>query len=156
VFGLAIERVGAVLKDALHPLIKEQPGTVDELVQHTRWKEIGQFQFEMMDQVLIYTNGLDALNLSRQERYSFRNQSESNNNARTIQVRIRLSKSSDNAIPASIRGSKVHKKNLIVVMMDDCTQCLPATHQIRRRKLTFKHGKLKMIPKPTHQLEDLP
>jgi hypothetical protein len=49
VFGLAVERVGTILEDALNPLIKEQPGTVDELVQHTRWKEIGQFQLEMMD-----------------------------------------------------------------------------------------------------------
>jgi hypothetical protein len=49
VFGLAVERVGTILEDALNPLIKEQPGTVDELVQHTRWKEIGQFKLEMMD-----------------------------------------------------------------------------------------------------------
>jgi hypothetical protein len=48
-FGLSIQCVGTILEDALHPLIKEQSGTVDELVQHTRWKEIGQFQLEMMD-----------------------------------------------------------------------------------------------------------
>jgi hypothetical protein len=110
----------------------------------------------MMDQVLIDANGLDTLSLSRQERYSFRNHSESDNNARTVQVRIRLSKSSDNAVSAPFRWAEVNEENLIVIVVDDGAQSLTATHQIGGRELALKHGKLKMVSKPAHQLEDLP
>ena len=98
----------------------------------------------------IDANGLDTLSLSRQERYSFRNHSESDNDARTVQVCIRLSKSSDNAVSAPFRWAEVHEENLIVVMMDDGAQSLTATHQIGGRELALKHGKLKMVSKPAH------
>ena len=110
----------------------------------------------MMDQVLIYANGLNTLSLGRQERYSFRNQSESNDNAGTIQVCVRLSKSSDNTVPPSFRGTKVYEKNLIVIVMDDPAQCFPAADQIRRRELALEHRELKMISKSAHQFENLP
>jgi hypothetical protein len=120
VLGLAIQCVGTILENAFHPFIEEEPGAVDELIQHTRWKEVRQFQLEMMDQVLIYANGLNALSISRQERNSFRQQCESDNNARAINIGIRLPKSSDNAIPSPFCGSEVYKENLIVVMVDHC------------------------------------
>jgi hypothetical protein len=39
-FGLTIQCVSAALENALHPLIEKEPGAVDELIQHTSWKEI--------------------------------------------------------------------------------------------------------------------
>jgi hypothetical protein len=40
--------------------------------------------------------------------------------------------------------------------VDDGTQRFPAPHKIQGRELTLKHGELKMIPKPAHQIEHLP
>jgi hypothetical protein len=69
--GLPIECIGAVLKNALHPLVKKEPWTIDVLIQHARWKQVGQFQFEMMNELFIDTDGLDTLDLSRHERIPF-------------------------------------------------------------------------------------
>jgi hypothetical protein len=45
---------------------------------------------------------------------------------------------------------------LVVIVVDDCAQSFPTANQIRRRELALEHGKLKVVPKPAHQLEDFP
>jgi hypothetical protein len=43
----------------------------------------------------------------------------SDNNAWAIHVRVWLAKSRNDAVPSTFGGSKIDKKNLIVVVVDD-------------------------------------
>ncbi len=81
---------------------------------------------------------------------------ESNNDTRAIHVGVWFAQSGDDPIPSPFRGSKIDKENLIVVVVNNSAQRLPAANQVGGRELALEDGKLKMVSKPAHHLEDLP
>jgi hypothetical protein len=86
---------------------------------------------------------------------SFRPRCGSDNDARTIQVCVRLPESRDYAVAASLRRSEIHKQHLIFGVIYRSAQCLPASHQIGGGELALENGKLKVISKTAHEFEDL-
>jgi hypothetical protein len=80
----------------------------------------------MMDQILIDVVGLTALILGRQRVAPFRQQCKSDNNARTIYVRVWLAKSRNDSIPPAFCRPEVDKENLIFAVMDNGAQSLAA------------------------------
>lgn len=116
---LPIQRIRAVLEDAFHPLVKEEPRAINKLVQHARRQQVGQFELEMMNELLIHTRGSDRLSLSGHERASFQQKSKSDNNAGTIEICVWFSKRGDDAITSPFGWAEINKQNLVVIMVDD-------------------------------------
>jgi hypothetical protein len=56
--------------------------------------------------------------------------------------------------PRPAAGTEIDEQHLILGMVDDPRQIRPTPRQIRRRKLTFEHGVLQMVPVPAHRLKD--
>src|SRR5208337_928014 len=67
-----------------------------------------------------------------------------------------LSQRGDHALAAPLRRSQVNEEHLVVAMVNQLPQRMPAFRKINRRELALEDRVLQVVAKITHGLEDLP
>src|SRR5439155_13687156 len=75
--------------------------------------------------------------------------------AGAVDWRVRLPQRRDDPIAPALRRAQVDEQHLVLTVIDDRRQQVPAAGQIRSRQLALEHGVLQMIAKPAHRLVDL-
>ena len=132
----AFDGVRGFAKDALHPFVEEQAGTIDEFVDHARREIIRQ---------IVLAGEFQGLRSHR----------SSHNDAGGVHARVRLSERGDDALTPPFRWSQEHEQNLVFVVVDNTGEIGPEPDQISRSQLTFEYRKLNVIAPPPHGLEHL-
>src|SRR6185312_438084 len=65
-------------------------------------------------------------------------------NAGRVHLRVRLAQRGDDAFAPSVARAQIDEQHLVLAVMDDLAQLLPAPHQVGRRHLALEDRKLQM------------
>jgi hypothetical protein len=79
----------------------------------------------------------------------------SDDDARRIDGGIRLAERRNHAFATSFGWSEVDEEHLIVAVVDQFTQDVPALREVDGRELAFEDRVLQVVPEIAHGLEDL-
>lgn len=79
----------------------------------------------------------------------------SHHDAWCIHVDVRFAESIDHAVAAALSRPKANEQHLVLLMVDDLRQHVPAPGQISGCELTLENGILKVVSKIPHGLEYL-
>jgi hypothetical protein len=76
------------------------------------------------------------------------------NDARAIDHGVRAPERGDDAITASLHRAEIDEEHLILAVVDDLAEHMPAAHQIGWRELALEDRVLQMVAEVAHRLVD--
>lgn len=80
----------------------------------------------------------------------------SNDDARGVDIGVRLTKRGDDAIAAAFGRSEIDEEHLVLFVMNHLGQFRAQADEVGASELAFEDGILEMIAKSAKNLEDLP
>jgi hypothetical protein len=137
----AFEGAGAFNEEGFDPLVVEEPGAVDELVEHAGG-EVG-------GEIWIGERG--------RERCHGKNLSgkRSDDDAGGVDGGVRFAEGGNDAVAAAGGGAEIDEEDLVLVVVNDLGEAGAAGGEVLGGELAFKDGELEVVSEIAQEFEDV-